>query len=57
MDEVHSEERRFTPEGIEIDIGRMGAISIPTGVNLRSSEWTSSILRHYDFGLEAISFV
>ena len=24
MDVVHSEERRFTPEGIEIDIGRMG---------------------------------
>ena len=23
MDKVHSEERRFTPEGIEIDIGRM----------------------------------
>ena len=29
------------------------SISIPTGVNLRSSEWTSSILRHYDFGLGA----
>ena len=24
MDVVHSEERRFTPEWIEIDIGRMG---------------------------------
>ena len=24
MDEVHSEERRFTPEGIEIDIRQMG---------------------------------
>ena len=24
MDKVHSKERRFTPEGIEIDIGRMG---------------------------------
>ena len=32
------------------------SISIPTGVNLRSSEWTTSILRHYDFGLEAICF-
>ena len=32
------------------------SISIPSGVNLRSSEWTSSILRHYDFGLEAICF-
>ena len=31
-------------------------ISIPSGINLRSSEWTSSILRHYDFGLEAICF-
>ena len=30
--------------------------SIPSGINLRSSEWTSSILRHYDFGLEAICF-
>ena len=29
------------------------SISIPSGVNLRSSEWTSSILRHYDFGLVA----
>ena len=29
------------------------SISIPTGVNLRSSEWTLSILRHYDFGLVA----
>ena len=28
-------------------------ISIPSGINLRSSEWTSSILRHYDFGLVA----
>ena len=32
------------------------SISIPSGVNLRSSEWTTSILRHYDFGLEAICF-
>ena len=24
MDVVHSEERRFTPVGIEIDIGRIG---------------------------------
>ena len=29
------------------------SISIPTGVNLRSSEWTTSILRHYDFALVA----
>ena len=29
------------------------SISIPSGVNLRSSEWTTSILRHYDFGLVA----
>ena len=26
------------------------SISIPSGVNLRSSKWTSSILRHYDLG-------
>ena len=32
------------------------SISIPSGINLRSSEWTTSILRHYDFGLEAICF-
>ena len=31
-------------------------ISIPSGINLRSSEWTTSILRHYDFELEAICF-
>ena len=29
------------------------SISIPSGVNLRSSEWTLSILLHYDFGLVA----
>ena len=28
MDKVHSEERRFTPEGIEIDIGRMVLVCV-----------------------------
>ena len=44
MDKVHSEERRFTPVGIEIDIGWMVLVCVSVCLSVQGLSLTFALL-------------